>query len=46
MLFIDLFIDLLRPKAAHNIYKDRKKHQKLQSKIRQKFETIEQIQSK
>jgi len=46
MLFIDLFIDLLRPKAAHNIYKDRKKHQKLESKIHQKFETIEQIQSK
>jgi len=43
MLFIDLFIDLLRPKAAHNIYKDRKKHRKLESKIHQKFETVEQI---
>jgi len=40
---IIIIIDLLRPKTAHNMYKDRKKHQKLKTKIHQKLETTKQI---
>jgi len=42
-LFI-IIINLLCLKAAHNMYRQ-KKQQKLNSKIHQKLETIEQIQS-
>jgi len=35
---------LLRPKAAHNMYRQ-KKYQKLKSKIHQKLETIEKYRA-